>query len=187
MAGVMRIFDGRVWGGVALALLLALLALTAPASAQVPPPPYVYLVGQDHTRDLASSGRNYVGDGIPDTWLRFYPRNLDYYVRRGSGPVHIRSLLLRTKGVPFRQWDTVANSRWPLLQVIEHSQRINRGDGSIDGFFPDVHGQIDMYIGDDGLVAGRHLPIELVVTTDSGELILDVALSNFYDLQRGSK
>ena len=69
---------------------------------QDPPPPFVYLVGREIGRDLASATRSFIGDGVPDTWLRLNARNLGFYIGRGGG-YHIMAFILRTKGQPFRR------------------------------------------------------------------------------------
>lgn len=147
---------------------------------QDPPPPFVYLVGRDIGRDLASASRSFIGDGIPDTWLRLNARNLGFYIGRGGG-YFVKALILRTKGHPFRQWDTLPHSSHPLLQVIHNGQRINKADGNIAGFNPPRHEVVDLFVGDDGLLAARHTPLELTVLTLDGEYRMEVGLFNMWD------
>ena len=147
---------------------------------QDPPPPFVYLVGREIGRDLASATRSFIGDGVPDTWLRLNARNLGFYIGRGGG-YHIMAFILRTKGQPFRRWDTLPNRSYPLLQVIHNGRRLNQADGNIAGFNPPRHEVIDLYIGDDGLLAARHTPLELAVVTLDGEYRMEVGLFNMWD------
>ncbi len=161
--------------------LVSSFAFMGSNKSQDPPPPYTYLKGREMTRDLASSTRNFVGDGVPDTWLRLYTRNLGFYMRRGGG-YYIKDMILQTKGYPFRRWDTIMNSRYPLLQVIVRGQRINSENGSIAGFNPPENGTIDLFIGDnDGLIATRHTPMELIITSLDGEYRMNVQLLNLRD------
>ncbi|WP_295389128.1 hypothetical protein [uncultured Thiodictyon sp.] len=145
-----------------------------------PPPPYSYLMGREPSRDLASPTRTVAGDGRPDTWFRLNAPNLGFYLRRGGG-YYIKDLILQTKGYPYRRWDTLANSRYPLLQVFYGGHQINSATGSIAGFNPPQHGVIDLYIADDGLIATRHTPLELIIRTLDGELRVGVGLYNLHD------
>jgi len=147
---------------------------------QDPSPPFVYLVGREIGRDLASPTRSFVGDGIPDTWLRMNARNLGFYIGRGGG-FYITAMILQAKGQPFRRWDTLPNSSYPLLQVIHNGRRINRADGNIAGFNPPRHEVVDLYIGDDGSLAARHTPMELTVVTLDGAYRMEVGLFNMWD------
>ncbi|WP_295446153.1 hypothetical protein [uncultured Thiodictyon sp.] len=149
---------------------------------QDPPNPYVYLVGRDVGRDLASPTRSYVGDGIPDTWLRLNLRSLGFYQGRGGG-YSMKEFILQTIGYPYRRWDTIANSRYPLLQVILNGQRINSASGSIAGFNPPQNQTIDLFIADDGLIAIRHTPMELIIIGLDGEYRLRVNLHNPRDVK----
>jgi len=149
---------------------------------QDPPNPYVYLLGRDIGRDLASPTRSFVGDGLPDTWLRLNLRNLGFYLGRGGG-YYLKDFILQTRGYPFRRWDTVPNSRYPLLQVMVNGRRINAANGSIAGFNPPPNQVIDLFIADDGLLAGRHTPLELIVISLDGAYRLDVNLRNPYDFK----
>ena len=78
---------------------------------QDPPPPFVYLVGRDIGRDLASASRSFIGDGIPDTWLRLNARNLGFYIGRGGG-YFVKALILRTKTHLYRIEDRAAAPNW---------------------------------------------------------------------------
>lgn len=151
-------------------------------NAQDPPNPGIYLVGRDVGRDQASPTRSFIGDGLPDTWFRLNLRNLGFYIGRGGG-YYIKDFVLQTKGYPFRRWDTLANSRYPLLQVIVNGQRINSADGSIAGFNPPQNQTIDLFIADDGLIATRHLPVELVIIALDGTYRLNVDLHNPRDVK----
>jgi hypothetical protein len=151
-------------------------------NAQDPPNPSIYLVGRDVGRDLASPTRSFSGDGLPDTWFRLNLRNLGFYLGRGGG-YYLKDFILQTKGYPFRRWDTVANSRYPLLQVFSNGQRINSANGSIAGFNPPQNQTIDLFIADDGLVATRHLPMEFIITALDGEYRLGVELHNPRDIK----
>jgi hypothetical protein len=143
---------------------------------------HVYLQGREPSRDGVSPNRNLVGDGRPDTWLRVSAPNLGFYMRRGGG-FYIKELILHTKGYPYRRWDTVANSSYPLLQVVSAGRTLNSATGSIAGFNPPRNGIIELYIADDGLIATRHTPLELVIISLDGELRVDVGLHNIYDSQ----
>lgn len=149
-------------------------------NSQDPQPPYVYLLGRDVGRDLASATRNFVGDGFPDTWLRLNLRSLGFELGRGGG-YYLKSFILQTRGYPFRRWDTVPNSPYPLLQVVMNGRRINAANGGIDGFNPPPNQVIDLFIADDGLLANRHTPLEFIVTTLDGEYRMPVNLRNPYD------
>ncbi|CAK0772429.1 hypothetical protein CCP4SC76_5580005 [Gammaproteobacteria bacterium] len=153
-----------------------------------PPPPYVYLRGRDIGRDQASNSRTFIGDGIPDTWLRFNARNLGWYLGKkggyGTSGYGVKAFILRTRGGSVhRQWDTLPHSSYPLLQVIYQAQRINDATGSIAGFLPagDDKEMVELFIGDDGLIAGRHTPLEFQVITLDGSYTVEVRLSNFWD------
>mgnify|MGYP003602021337 FL=1 len=159
---------------------IASYAFTGRDDQQDPHPPYIYLLGRDIGRDQASQTRNWVGDGVPDTWLRANLRNLGFYMGHGGG-YYLTDFILQTKGHPFRRWDTVVNSSYPLLQVISKGQRINRADGSITGFNPPQNIPIDLFIGDDGLLAGRNIPLELMVISLDGAYRMDVSLYNLWD------
>jgi hypothetical protein len=148
--------------------------------SQDPAPPYIYLKGRDVGRDLASPTRSITGDGLPDTWFRLYTRKLGFYIKRGGG-YYIKDMILQTKGYPFRRWDTVNNSSYPLLQVFVKGQRINSANGSIAGFNPPENGTIDLFIADDGLIATRHIPMELIIVSLDGEIRLNVNLHNLRD------
>lgn len=147
---------------------------------QDPSPPFVYLVGRDIGRDFASATRSFTGDGIPDTWLRLNARNLGFYIGRGGG-YYLTALILRTRNPPFRQWDTLPNSSYPLLQVIHNGRRVNQANGSIAGFNPPRHEVVDLFIGDDGVLAARHTPLELIVQTLDGDYRMNVDLFNLWD------
>lgn len=147
---------------------------------QDPQPPYVYLLGRDVGRDLASATRSFVGDGLPDTWLRLNLRSLGFELGRGGG-YYLKSFILQTKGYPFRRWDTLPNSPYPLLQVVMNGRRINAANGGIDGFNPPPNQVIDLFIADDGLLANRHTPLEFIVVTLDGEYRMPVNLRNPYD------
>lgn len=168
------------------ALLQAALAgVAAPAWAQKPPEPYVYIVGTEFSRDQASNTRSFVGDGMPDTWLRAHTQNLEYYLdeKRGGGyqPYFLKNFILRTKGTPFRQWDTIAFSRWPMLQVVSRGVPVNNALGSIAGWTPPPHEAIDLYIADDGLVASRRMPLEWIIETLSGSYTVQVRKDDLWD------
>ena len=145
-----------------------------------PPNPYVYLLGRDVGKDVASATRTPTGDGLPDTWLRLNARSLGFYMGRGGG-YYIKDFVLQTKGYPFRRWDTVANSRYPLLQVFVNGRRINSATGSIAGFNPPKNQVIDLLIADDGLIATRHTPMELIIVSLDAEYRMDVNLINSND------
>lgn len=147
---------------------------------QDPPPPYVYLVGREIGRDLASKSRSFVGDGVPDTWLRMNLRNLEFYIGRGGG-YYITGMILRTVGPPHRRWDTLPGSSYPLLQVLDDGRVVNRANGSIAGFNPPRHRVVDLFIGDDGLLATRHTPMELLILTLDGQQRMNVSLFDIWD------
>jgi hypothetical protein len=157
---------------------------TASDNNENPPPPYVYLVGRKH-RDLAGNSRVVQADGALDTWLRFYPRNLEFQLNRGTGSqrwLAIKGLVLRTHGVsPQRQWDTLPGSRHPLLQVVADGRLVNRFDGDLSGFRPAGSSAVDLFIGDDGSLATRHVPMELEVMTLDGRFTLQVQRKDRYD------
>lgn len=166
--------------------VLALLLLAIPARAQTPPGPYAYIVGTEIGRDLASATRNVVGDGHPDAWLRAHTRNLAYYLGKteggGYGPYHIKNFILRTKGSsPYRQWDTIPYSQYPLLQVVYRGQLINNALGSIAGWTPPNHEVVDFYIADDGGVSLRHTPMEWVIEALEGTYTVPVRLDDLWD------
>lgn len=166
----------------ALALALAgASAAAAPAWAQVPPPPYAYIRGSDAARDELSAGRVPLPKGRPDLWLRANFRNLGYYLKRPGWGIFIKSLALRTRGGPFHQWDTLPGSKNPLLLVQVDGRTINRADGGIAGFSPPDDAAVDLLIADDGSVATRHVPLELVVDTLDGPYVIGVAPSSLND------
>jgi len=150
---------------------------TGTDNEEAPPPPYVYLMGIKR-RDLATPSRLVQPDQMPDTWLRLYPRNLMFALNRGSGTPHwpgVKALLLRTRGATnYKQWDTLPGSLFPLLQVEYQGRIINGFDGSIAGFHPPADGSIDLFIGDEGSIASRHIPLELEIITLEGKLTLEV-------------
>ena len=151
---------------------------TATDYAQDPDPPYILIIGPKK-RDLANSSRILAPDGILDTWLRFYPRNLEFYLKRGTGSPKwpcVKAFVLRTRGEGgMRQWDTLSGSPHPLLHVVYGGTLENKGDGSIAGFCPPGHGYVDLYIGGDtGALTGRHIPMEFQIITPDGGLKLEV-------------
>ncbi|MBF0187376.1 MAG: hypothetical protein HQL50_05570 [Magnetococcales bacterium] len=150
---------------------------------QDPPPPYMYLLGRDNAaaRDQASStSHDYTPDGIPDTWFRMYPRNLYFYLGRGEG-YNVTHFILYTVGVPYRRWDTIPNSIYPLLQVEHAGRRVNRSNGSIAGFSLPETGMLDIYIGDDGMLALRHTPMIFEIHTLDGVYKMDIQPTNIWD------
>lgn len=147
---------------------------------QDPIPPYVYLMGREITRDLAGPTREFVGDGLPDTWLRWNPRTLGFYIGQGGG-FYVTNLILRTKGMPYRRWDTVPNSKYPLLQVEVDGKRINTASGSVAGFNPPRDKTVNLYFADDELIATRHWPLEFIIQSLDGEYRMDVDLHNLRD------
>lgn len=148
--------------------------------SQDPDPPYILLIGEKK-RDFSNNSRIPGPDGIRDTWLRFYPRNLEFYLKRdrGTGSQRwpcVKALILRTRGEgSMRQWDTLPGSIYPLLEVSYGETLLNKGDGSIAGFCPPGHSYVDIYIGGDaGAITGRHIPMEFQIITPDGGLKLEV-------------
>ena len=142
------------------------------------PPPYVILLGRKN-RDLANPSRFIQPDQQKDTWLRFYPRNLEYFLKEGAvskkSPA-IKYLILRTLGAkPYKQWDTLPGSTYPMLQVESSTgQLLNRLDGTITGLRASSDGALDLFIGDDGEIALRHTPMELKIITLEGDYRITV-------------
>jgi hypothetical protein len=168
-----------------LALVIACIA-SAELFAMPPPPPFIYIVGREVGRDVASNSRDWIGDGIPDTWLRLVARNLGFYLGKPGGYYAwtggVQAFILRTKsGYPYRQWDTIPNSSYPVLQVVYKGRRINQANGSIANFHPPGDEPVDLYIGDDGLVAMRHTPLEFLIITLDGTYRRDVDNYNLWD------
>ncbi len=154
---------------------------TSASRAQVPPGPYAYIRGLDVARDFLSRGKLPVPDGRPDLWLRANFRNLGYYQGRAGWGIFIQHLILRTKGGPYQQWDTIPSSSHALLLVESGGNRVNRADGSIAGFAPPDDSAVELFISDDGSVATRHIPLELEVMTLDGRYVMNVASENFGD------
>lgn len=142
-----------------------------------PPPPYAYLMGFKR-RDLAAPTRLVQPDQMPDTWLRLYPRNLLFVLNRGSGTDRwpgVKGFILRTRGTAnYKQWDTLPGSVFPMLQVEYQGRIVNGFDGSIAGFHPPADGSIDLFIGDEGSIASRHIPLQLEIITLEGRITIDV-------------
>lgn len=170
-----------------LMLGVFLLSLTlAPALArdgsQDPPGPFIYLLGKEATRDLESFSKLHISDNLPDTWFRMSLRNLGFYVgKRRNGGYYVQHFILRTKGGPHRQWDTIPDNNHPMLAVYRDGRKINDSRGSIAGYNPPGYGVIDLYIADDGTIAARHTPMEFEIKTLDGVLKLDVQLYNIWD------
>lgn len=106
------------------------------ASAQVPPPPGIYILGHDIGRDGVAATETIQPDGRPDLWMRMTLRNLGYYIGPRSGGYYVTHFILRTKAPPFRQWDTIPGNGHPLLEIIRDGHRVNRFDGSVNGYNP---------------------------------------------------
>ncbi len=157
---------------------------TATDNIQDPPPPFVYLVGRKR-RDLAGVHRFQQEDQILDTWLRFYPRNLKFALKQGSGTPRwpaIQSMRLYTRGgLPYKQWDTLPGSQHPVLQVVSEGRVVNRADGAIADFRPVGPSVVDLFIGDDGSIASRHIPLELEIVTLDGTLRCAVQRRSLHD------
>lgn len=142
------------------------------------PPPYVILLGRKN-RDLANPSRFIQPDQQKDTWLRFYPRNLAYYLKEGGvskkSPA-IKHLILRTLGAaPYKQWDTLPGSTYPMLQVESSTGRLfNRLDGTITGLSASSDSALDLFIGDDSDITLSHTPMELKIITLEGEYRITV-------------
>ena len=154
---------------------------------QEPPLPYVYVLGRDVAKDFASNSRVSVGDGIPDVWLRLNARNLAWHLGKPGGyytsGYGVIAFVLKTKGFPYRQWDTISNSRYPLIHVFYGTEKINHPDGTITGFLPPGDGKnvVDLFIGDDGLIASRHIPLEFQIITLDGTYTMGVGITNLWD------
>lgn len=181
----MRAYPYRWLTRYCLGLLIGCIASTGLFAMQ-PPPPYIYIVGREVGRDVASNSREWVGDGIPDTWLRLVARNLGFYLGKPGGYYAwtggVQAFVLRTKGgYPYRQWDTIPNSSYPVLQVVYNGRRINQANGSIANFHPPGDDAVDLFIGDDGLIAMRHTPLELLIITLDGTYRTDVSSYNLRD------
>lgn len=142
------------------------------------PPPYVILLGRKN-RDLANPSRFIQPDQQKDTWLRFYPRNLEYFLKSGAvskkSPA-IKNLVLHTLGaMPHKQWDTLPGSSYPMLQVESSTgQLLNRLDGTIAGLRAPSDGALELFIGDEGEIALRHTPMELKIMTLDGDYRITV-------------
>jgi len=151
---------------------------TATDYAQDPDPPYILMIGPKK-RDLASNSRLLAPDGVWDTWLRLYPRNLEFFLKRGTGSPRwpcVKAFILRARGEGgMRQWDTLPGSIHPLLHVVYAGTLENKGDGGIAGFCPPGQGYVDLFIGGDaGAMTGRHIPMEFQIITPDGGLKLEV-------------
>lgn len=151
------------------------------ADAQVPPPPGIYILGHDIGRDGVSATETIQPDGRPDLWMRMTLRNLGYYIGPRSGGYHVTHFILRTKAPPFRQWDTIPGNGHPLLEIIRDGRRVNRFDGSVNGYNPPGHGIFDIYIAEDTTLELRNIPMEMIVQTLDGAYRMDVSRYNIYD------
>ena len=65
--------------------------------------------------------------------------------------------------------------------MIHNGRRVNQANGSIAGFNPPRHEVVDLFIGDDGVLAARHTPLELIVQTLDGDYRMNVDLFNLWD------
>jgi hypothetical protein len=92
-------------------------------------------------------------------------------------------MILRTRGGPQHRWDTLPYSSDPLLLVESDGKRVNRTDGSIAGFALPDDASVDLFVGDDGSVLTRHIPLDLEIVTLDGAYTINVALFNDRDVK----
>lgn len=152
-----------------------------PVFAQIPPAPFIYILGTEIGRNELNASKFKFPGGRPDVWLRMSCRNLGYYLGRPGWGHFVKYFILRTTGGPYHQWDTIPGNGYPLLQVVRLGKKINREDGSIAGFNPPMDGVIDLFITDDGTVASRHTPMELEIVTLDGKWTMEVSPYNMWD------
>jgi len=153
------------------------------AQAQIPPPPYCYVVGRTIDIDVAGFAKNLNRDGQFDTWLRLYIRNMYYYLGQGDGR-RFRSMVLRSRWEPDQRWDTIPYSNFPTLVVTRNiaGQILNDNRGSIDGQIIQTTELLDLFVADNGPLGYRKAGFELVMTTWDGTLTIPVAPVNVYDV-----